>query len=324
MAGATNHREVPFPPTGEGDARTTAGRRPRAGPGSRSPACDSTALLLARLAIVLAFVLYALFGILSSNFFFVSSVIIAMLAGSTIERGVRTAHLQRALIDEQRGQLALRSEELGSARREVLEEVRVSRARTVATANLERWKIERNLHDGARQHLVALAVNLRPARNLIDDDPVTGARMLEQLSDGVKETIDERRGRAHGIDPPRLMESGLSVALGAAAERCPPPVAVRAGIGRSPSEVEASVESRLWEEDGTLRSEVTDDGPGFGAAATDGDGQGFFDMQDRLGAVGGRVASGTGPRGGARAGGWVPTSSPALPTVDLRSAGVGR
>ena len=278
---------------------------------------------------------------LSNNFFFISSMIIGMLAGYAIERGVRTGFAQRRVIETQRAQLAVRNEELDSALQATLDEVRVSRARIVATADLERRRIERNLHDGAQQHLVALAVNLRLARELLDEDPATAALMLEQLTDTVKETIGELRALAHGIYPPLLMESGLSVALSAAAERSPLAVSVRAEVGRYTTEMEASiyfcvvealqnaakhapratVVIRLWEEDGSLWFEVVDDGPGFGAGATDGDGQGFLNMQDRLGAIGGAVTWSSGPDGGARVAGWIPLTAGAASSVELRFAG---
>ena len=71
----------------------------------------------------------------------------------------------------------------------------------MATGDAERRKIERNLHDGAQQHLVALAVNLRLAKDLVDDDPDSAAEMLEALGDAVKDTIQELRDLAHGIYP---------------------------------------------------------------------------------------------------------------------------
>ena len=73
------------------------------------------------------------------------------------------------------------------------EDLRTSRARIVATGDAERRKIERNLHDGAQQHLVALAVNLRLAKDMLDDDPYAAAEMLDALADAVKETIQELR-----------------------------------------------------------------------------------------------------------------------------------
>ncbi len=206
------------------------------------------------------------------------------------------------------------------------EELRASRARIVATADGERRKIERNLHDGAQQHLVALAVNLRLARDLLTEDPGTAAEMLDQLGHDVKETIAELRNLAHGIYPPLLVDAGLGPALRAAGDRSPLAVDVVAeGIGRYPGDVEAAVyfcclealqnaakhaagarvTIRLLEEAGGLRFEVIDDGPGFDADVA-GRGQGFTNMADRLGAIGGSVRWTSEPGQGAKVAGALP------------------
>ena len=112
----------------------------------------------------------------------------------------------------------------------------------MATGDAERRKIERNLHDGAQQHLVALAVNLRLAKDLLADDPETAVEMLDALGDAVRETIQELRDLAHGIYPPLLMDSGLTEALRAAANRSPLGVELSAdGIGRHSTEIEAAI-----------------------------------------------------------------------------------
>ena len=193
--------------------------------------------------------------------------------------------------------------------RKQADELRQSRARIVASGDAERRRVERNLHDGAQQHLVAMAVNLRIARDVIADDPPAAAEMLDQLADDVKDTIRELRELAHGIYPPLLADSGLGEAMRAAGNRSPLPVAVSAeGIGRYTPEIEAAVyfcclealqnaakhapqarvQVRLWEESGGLLFSVADDGPGFDAEAARG-GHGFVNMADRLGAIGGTV-----------------------------------
>ena len=117
---------------------------------------------------------------------------------------------------------------------EQAEELRASRARIVAAADAERRRIERNLHDGAQQHLVALAVNLRLARERWPSDPEGAAEMLEQLAGDVRTTIEELRDLAHGIYPPLLVDSGLAEALRGRRPRRPLAVAVMAeGVGRS-------------------------------------------------------------------------------------------
>jgi signal transduction histidine kinase len=205
-------------------------------------------------------------------------------------------------------------------------ELRQSRARIVATGDAERRRVERNLHDGAQQNLVALAVSLRLARDLLASDPAATAEMLESLSGEVQQTIQELRELAHGIYPPLLVDSGLAPALGAAASRNPLNVSVDAsGLGRYPAEVEAAVyfcclealqnaakhageahvEVRLWEESGGLLFSVSDDGPGFDTEVAQ-RGHGFVNMADRLGAIGGSVRWESRPGEGARVRGSVP------------------
>jgi len=229
-----------------------------------------------------------------------------------------TAEDERVLTELARqAGLALHNVQLDSALQAGLDELRrqagelrASRARIVATADAERRKIERNLHDGAQQHLVALAVNLRLVHDLITEDPSGATEMVEALADEVKATIQELRDLAHGIYPPLLMDAGLIQALRAAANRSPLAVEVEAGdgIGRYPADVEAavyfcclealqnaskhapgaSVVISLREEGGGLFFDVTDDGPGYDAAAAV-QGHGFVNMSDRLGAIGGSV-----------------------------------
>jgi signal transduction histidine kinase len=208
-------------------------------------------------------------------------------------------------------------------------EILASRARIVATADAERRKIERNIHDGAQQQLVALAVNLNLARRSLADDPETAASMLDQLGKDIRTTIEDLRNLAHGIYPPLLLDSGLSSALTAAATRSPLTVSVDAdGVGRYAPELEAavyfcclealqnatkhaadaSVSVRLWEEADRLHFEVADDGPGFDPAVVKG-GQGLLNMSDRTAAAGGEAAWDSSPGRGTRVTGWVPLSA---------------
>jgi signal transduction histidine kinase len=207
-------------------------------------------------------------------------------------------------------------------------EILASRARIVATADAERRRIERNLHDGAQQHLVALAMNLNLARRELAEDPEAAAVMLEQLSGDVRVTIEELRNLAHGIYPPLLLDSGLPAALSAAAVRSPLAVAVQAdGVGRQSPEVEATVyfcclealqnaakhaegaevTVRVWEEPGTLRFEVADDGPGFDPDTVS-HGQGLINMRDRLAALGGAAQWESAPGAGTRVCGSLPVN----------------
>jgi signal transduction histidine kinase len=179
----------------------------------------------------------------------------------------------------------------------------------VASGDAERRRVERNLHDGAQQNLVALAVSLRLARDVLGDDPAAAAEMLDQMAGDVKQTIQELRELAHGIYPPLLADSGLGEALRAAANRSPLAAGVVSeGIGRYSPDIEAAVyfcclealqnaakhapgaqvEIRVWEESGGLLFTVSDDGPGFDTDPAS-SGHGFVNMADRLGAIGGTV-----------------------------------
>ena len=229
--------------------------------------------------------------------------------------------------------LALHNVQLDSALQATLDEVRhaneelrASRARIVASGDAERRKIERNLHDGAQQQLVALALNIRLANDMIARDPGAANEMLDQLSADVKETVAELRALAHGIYPPLLADAGLAEALRSAAGRSPLPVQLSIeGIGRYPSEAEAAVyfccleamqnaakhaagaelTLTLTQGDGALVFEVADNGPGFDVEAAV-KGHGYTNMSDRLGALGGSVRWRSAPGEGSRVSGSIP------------------
>jgi signal transduction histidine kinase len=205
-------------------------------------------------------------------------------------------------------------------------ELRESRARIIASGDAERRRVERDLHDGAQQHLVALAVNLRLAREIIADDPDAGTEMLAQMAEDVQVTIKELRELAHGIYPPLLADAGLPEALRAAAGRCAIPVGVSTeSIGRYSQGVETAVyfccleamqnaakhapqataQVRIWEESGGVLFSVSDDGPGFDPAKAR-SGHGFVNMADRLGAIGGTVRWESRPGHGSTISGSVP------------------
>ena len=121
-----------------------------------------------------------------------------------------------------------------NALRKQADELRESRARVVASGDAERRRVERDLHDGAQQHLVALAINLRLARDIVPEDPEGAVEMLGQLAGDVQLTIKELRELAHGIYPPLLADNGLPDALRAAASRSPLTVLRgRGGRGRT-------------------------------------------------------------------------------------------
>ncbi|HXQ19280.1 MAG TPA: histidine kinase [Acidimicrobiales bacterium] len=231
--------------------------------------------------------------------------------------------------------LALHNVELDSALQESLDEVRrqatelqASRARIVAAADAARRKIERDLHDGAQQHLVALAVNLRLARQLAESDPDGSRELLDQLALDMGEAVQQLRALAHGIYPPLLVDRGIGEALQSAAGRAALPTSVEAeGISRHTPDVEAAVyfccmeamqnagkhagegatiAVRVWEEPDWLNFEVADTGRGFDTDGVVGKGAGFVNMADRVGAIDGtiRVTSVVGQ--GTKIGGRIP------------------
>jgi signal transduction histidine kinase len=274
--------------------------------------------------------------LINNNFFFLSAVIVGMVAGYTIERGFRIHFVQRRLIEAQRAELAVHNEQLDSALQESLDglrrqaaELRASRARVVAAADSERRRIERNLHDGAQQHLTALSIKLRMVYDLAGHDRELAKDLLEEACGEVDDAARELRDLAHGVYPPLLAVSGLPAALSAAARWSTLPATVDAApLSRYPAEVEATVyfccveaiqnackhagreatvTLRMREDAGTLTFQVADTGKGFDAEAR-GLGAGFLNMADRLGALGGSLDVESAPRQGTTVSGTIPVS----------------
>jgi signal transduction histidine kinase len=205
------------------------------------------------------------------------------------------------------------------------QELRASRQRIVAAQDQERRRLERNIHDGAQQHLVALAVKLRLAHGILGMDPVKGAATLLEIRGQVDEAVETLSALALGIYPPVLEERGLAAALETQTRLSPVPVDVRdGGVGRLPIDLEAAVyfvclealqnaakyahashvDLRLGREDDRLRFEVTDDGIGF-ESSSDGAGTGLTGMRDRLSVFDGSSPSSP-PRTGTTVRGSVP------------------
>jgi signal transduction histidine kinase len=231
--------------------------------------------------------------------------------------------------------LALHNVKLDSALQESLDavrrqadELRASRARIVEATDTERRRIERDLHDGAQQHLVALAVGVRLARQISDSDPEQAKTMLDQIGLDLQEAVQELRNLAHGIYPPLLMDRGLPDALRAAAARAALSTTVEAeNVGRYPQQVEAavyfcclealqnagkhagensSVVVSVREVEGALLFDVTDDGAGFDLSSGAQRGHGFVNMSDRVGAFGGSVTVDSAPGKGTKISGRIP------------------
>jgi len=201
--------------------------------------------------------------------------------------------------------LALVNARLHAEVRAQLETVQESRARIAAAADEERRRIERDLHDGAQQRLVALALELRSAqRQLADSGDPDMQRLLASTADELQVAVEELRDLAQGIHPGILTQGGLAYALEALAARAPLPVTVTATSERFSPEIEAtayfvacealtnvvkhsgasSAEIGARRDNGTLVLEVSDDGAG--GAGLDG-GSGLRGLTDRVEAVGG-------------------------------------
>src|SRR5207249_10126386 len=130
---------------------------------------------------------------------------------------------------------------LDAARRQA-EALPGSRGRIFGAGNAERRRIERNLYDCAQQHLVALAVKVRLARQLFEREPDKARGMMEELGGDLEDALQELRDLAHGIYPPLLADKGLPEALAAAGRRASLPTEVRSdGSGRYSPEIEAAI-----------------------------------------------------------------------------------
>jgi signal transduction histidine kinase len=189
----------------------------------------------------------------------------------------------------------------------LIEDLRESRRRIVSAQDEHARALERNIHDGAQQQLVALSVKLRLAEGMVERDPAKARELLSELQAQTGETLEDLRDLARGIYPPLLADKGLPAALESQARRSPLPVTVEPdGVGRYGQDVESAVyfcclealnnvakyaeatavEIRLRQSDGELRFEVVDDGRGFDTASK-GSGTGLQGMADRLDAIGG-------------------------------------
>ena len=200
----------------------------------------------------------------------------------------------------------------------LIEDLRESRRRIVSAQDERARALERNIHDGAQQQLVALSVQLRLAEGMVDRDPARARGLLADLQARTVEALEDLRDLARGIYPPLLADKGLPAALEAQARKSPLPVTVQPdGVGRYGPDVESAVyfcclealnnvakyaeastvQIRLEQATGELRFEVADDGRGFDTSAT-GHGTGLQGMADRLDAIGGSLrvesAPGTG------------------------------
>jgi signal transduction histidine kinase len=224
--------------------------------------------------------------------------------------------------------LAMDNEQLTVALEAQLEETRASRRRIVDAADAERQRIERDLHDGAQQRLVSLAISLRMLGDSLGDDaPKEIREELSAAGTELRGAIEELRELAHGLDPAILRESGLGPAIRSLVERCPTPATLELHLdGRLPRPIEATayfviaealanvtkhalashVAVRVRVTAGQLVVEVEDDGRGGAEAAR---GSGLRGLADRVAAAGGRFDLGSGAGGGTRVAAELPTTA---------------
>ena len=227
------------------------------------------------------------------------------VAAAWAVRGMGLAHgaVAAALLGPSQNQLQARVEAL-----------QASRDRAVDSAEAERRRIERDLHDGAQQRLVALAMDLGMARAKLESDPAAGAALVGEAHEEAKRALAELRDLARGIHPAVLADRGLDAAISALAARSPVPVDVDVATGRLPGPVEsaayfvvaealtnaakharaAEIGVRITRHRDLLIVEVIDDGAGGADPAR---GTGLRGLADRVAAVDGRLAI-TSPPGG--------------------------
>jgi signal transduction histidine kinase len=196
------------------------------------------------------------------------------------------------------------------------DELQASRKRLIETQDAERRRLERDIHDGAQQHLVALTVNLRLAQTIGVHSPERATEVLARQVEPARVAIETLTSLSRGIYPSVLSDDGLVTALRSAVGSSAIPVAIEAGdVGRLPASIEAAlyfccmeavqnaakhsgagtVTVRLGEGRDRWRLVVVDDGSGFDQSRVraDGGGGGLMNMRDRLDAVGGTVTFGS-------------------------------
>ena len=208
----------------------------------------------------------------------------------------------------------------------LVEELQESRRRIVTAQDERARKLERDIHDGAQQQLVALSVKMRLVDQLVDRDPAKAHALVEQVQADTTDALETLRELARGIYPPLLADKGLVAALEAQARKVAVPARVHAdGIGRFDRDVEAGVyfcvlealnnvskyaaatrvDIRLSNGAGGLAFEVDDDGAGFDTSAGR-TGTGLQGMADRLSALGGTLEVRSAPGSGTVVAGSIP------------------
>jgi signal transduction histidine kinase len=223
-----------------------------------------------------------------------------------------------------------RHEQLTSDLARAMSDLEDSRRRIAKAADLERARIERDLHDGAQQRLIALRIRLSLAEETLETDPAAGLQELRALGFEADRALDELRTLAHGVYPSLLTDRGILDALRAVARQASVPVQVAArGVTRQPMEIESAVyftctealqnamkhaptatgiQIRISQSPTALRFEVIDNGPGFSGAERNG--RGLRNMRDRIEAIGGRFTVTSDPGRGTQVRGTVDLPEP--------------
>lgn len=244
-----------------------------------------------------------------------------LFAGLAAQAGLVLTWVRlRAELDDRRGELLVRSEE-----------IRASRERLIETQDAERRRLERDLHDGAQQHLVALTVNLRLAHTIIDRSPNRAAAVVSEQATAALVAIETLSALSRGIYPRQLADEGLGTALRSAVAGSVMPVTIdTVGLARLPAGVEAAlyfccmeavqnaakhsgaglVSVRVEENSQRWQLTVTDDGTGFDPTEpATASGMGLANMRDRLDAVGGTVEVVSGEHAGTTVTATVPRTA---------------
>jgi signal transduction histidine kinase len=203
--------------------------------------------------------------------------------------------------------LALDNERLGAELRAKIDELRASRERMLRIGLEERRRLERDLHDGAQQRLVSMALNIRLARAKLNEDPLAADRLLESAGAELDSALAELRELARGIHPAVLSDRGLATALETLASRAPVPVELAelpeerlpeaielaayfvvaealTNVAKYAKATHATVE--VARENGRLVVEVADDGVG---GANPDEGTGLRGLADRIAVLEGRL-----------------------------------
>jgi signal transduction histidine kinase len=210
-----------------------------------------------------------------------------------------------------------------------LDELQASRQRLVTAQDTERRRLERNLHDGAQQNLVALKLKIALMKNLASKDPQRAQATLDELTADANEAIETLRELARGLYPPILAQDGLVAAIEAQARRTPLPVEVVGGsLPRYSQEMEAGVyfcvlealqnlvkhanatraTVRIEQRAGQLVFSVADDGRGLDPERAR-SGSGMQNMRDRIEVLGGELQVESSPRAGTRVTGSIPVAA---------------